>query len=65
MVPLRVLVMLDHILVVSNTEKRKNTEKLHPPLCMGIITVKEKKKMENLGLTIDPRGNWSQHVYKQ
>ena len=49
-------------LVVSNTKKRKNTEKLHPPLRMGRITVKEKKKMEILGLTIDPRGNWSQHI---
>ena len=30
---------------------------------MGRITVKEKEKMEILGLTIDPRGNWwSQHI---
>ena len=29
---------------------------------MGRIAVKEKKKMETLGLTIDPRGNWSQHI---
>ena len=38
--------------VVSNTKKRKNTKKLHPSLRMGRITVKEKKKMEILGLTI-------------
>ena len=51
-------------LVVSNTnKKRKKTENLRLPLlCMGRITVKEKKKMEILGLTIDPRGNWSQHI---
>ena len=29
---------------------------------MGRTTVEEKKKMEILGLTIDPRGNWSQHI---
>ena len=29
---------------------------------MGRITVKEKKKMEILGLTIDSRGNWSEHI---
>ena len=29
---------------------------------MGRITVKEKKKMEILGLTIDARGNWSRHI---
>ena len=29
---------------------------------MGRIIVKEKKKMKILGLTIDPRGNWSQHI---
>ena len=29
---------------------------------MGRITVKEKKNMEIFGLTIDPRGNWSQHI---
>ncbi|CAM9952339.1 unnamed protein product, partial [Heterosigma akashiwo] len=29
---------------------------------MGKITVKEKKNMEILGLTINPRGNWSQHI---
>ena len=39
-------------LVVSNTKKRKNTEKLHPPLRMGRIAVKEKNKMEIHGLTI-------------
>jgi hypothetical protein len=49
-------------LVVSNTKKRKNTEKLHPPLRMGRIAVKEKKEMEILGLTIDARGNWSRHI---
>ena len=49
-------------LVVSSTNKRKNTEKLHPPLRMGRIAVKEKKEMEILGLTIDARGNWSQHI---
>ena len=40
----------------------KNAEKLHLPLRMGRITVKEKKKVEILGLTIDPRENWSQHI---
>ena len=50
-------------LVDSNTKKRKNTEKLHPPLCMERIAVKEKKEMEILGLTIDAnRGNWSRHI---
>ena len=49
-------------LVVFNTKKCKNTEKLHPPLRMGRIAVKEKKEMEILGLTIDARGNWSQLV---
>ena len=50
-------------LVVSNTKKRKNAEKLHPPLCsMGRIAVKEKKEMEILGLTIDARGDWSRHI---
>ena len=29
---------------------------------MGRIAAKEKKKIEILVLTIDPRGNWSQHV---
>ncbi|CAN0082365.1 unnamed protein product, partial [Heterosigma akashiwo] len=49
-------------LVVSNSKKRKNTEKLHPPLRMGRIAVNEKKEMEILGLTIDTRGNWSRHI---
>ena len=52
-------------LVVSNTKKQENKEeKLHAPLHMGRIAVKEKrKKMEILlGLTIDPRRNRSQHI---
>jgi len=31
---------------------------------MARIAVKEKKKMEVFGLTIDPGGNWSQHIQK-
>ena len=46
----------------SNTKKRKNTEKLHPPLRIGRIAVKEKKEIEIFGLTIDARGNWSRHI---
>ena len=34
----------------------------HPPLSMGGVVVEEKEKLEALGFTIDPRGNWSVHA---
>jgi len=34
----------------------------HPPLSLGGVVVEEKDKLEALGFTIDPRGNWSLHA---
>ena len=53
-------------LVVSNTKKCKNREKLRPPpLRMGRITVKEKKKMEVLDLTTEILGGTGLNIYEQ